>query len=177
MAELSTFARPYAEALFQIARDGRLAEWSTLLGAMAQVAANADMRAVTFDPNISAAQLFDLFSAAMKQPLSGEAQNFVRALIDNDRLAVLPTIAQLFNELKNAHEGLAEAEIVSAYPLSDAQLGELVAGLQKKFGIKLKPSVRVDQDLIGGVRVTVGDRTLDSSVRAQLERMRAVLAA
>lgn len=178
MAELSTLARPYADALFRIAQEGkRLSEWSELLHEMEQVAAHPDMVAVAKDPNVSADRQYAVFVGALKQSLPVEAQNFVRLLINNDRLTLLPAITRAFEEFKNAHEGLAEAEIVSAYPLSDAQLGELVAGLQKKFGIKLKPSVRVDQHLIGGVRVTVGDRTLDGSVRGQLERMRAVLVA
>jgi F-type H+-transporting ATPase subunit delta len=180
MAELSTFARPYAEALFRIARDGgdgRLTEWSTRLREMAVVAAHPDMRAVAADPMVSAQQLFEIFTSALSSELSAEANNLVHTLIDNDRLSVLPAIARQFDELKNAHEGAADAEIVSAFPLDDAQLKELVAVLERKFGVRLKPTVRVDESLIGGVRVTVGDRTLDSSVRAQLDRMQVALTA
>lgn len=177
MAELSTFARPYAEALFRIARDGRLTEWSGLLGTMAEAAAHPDLRAAAADPRVPAEVLFDLFAETLKQPLSEEARNLVRALIDNDRLTLLPVIARQFEELKNIHEGAADAEIVSAYPLSETQLDELIEVMQGKFGVRLKPAVRVDESLIGGVRVTVGDRTLDSSVRAQLERMRVLLTA
>ncbi|MCG3201067.1 MAG: ATP synthase subunit delta [Gammaproteobacteria bacterium] len=178
MAELSTFARPYAEAVFRIARDGNaLGEWSALLGDMASIAANPDMAALMSDPTVAATQLYDIFAAATKRSLSPEAQNLLRALIDNDRLGVLPFIASQFNELKNAHEGAADAEVVSAFPLDDAQLKELVAVMEKKFGVRLKPHVKVDDSLIGGVRVSVGDRTLDASVRAQLERMQAALSA
>jgi F-type H+-transporting ATPase subunit delta len=178
MAEHSTFARPYAEAIFRIARDSNtLTEWSGLLGDMAKVAANPDMTALISDPTVAATQLFDVFAAVTKRSLSPEAQNLLRTLIDNDRLGVLPSIASQFNELKNAHEGAADAEIVSAFPLDDAQLRELVAAMEKKFGIRLKPQVKVDESLIGGVRVSVGDRTLDASVRAQLESMQAALSA
>jgi len=177
MAELSTFARPYAEALFRIAKDSKLNEWSQLLNEMAQVAAHPDMRAVTADPNVSAGKLYAGFVSAIKSPVSTEAENLVRLLIDNDRLTLLPEIAKLFDELKNAHEGAADGEIVSAFPLSDAQLQELVAAMEKKFGVRLKPQVKVAQSLVGGVRVTVGDRTLDGSVRVQLERMQVALTA
>jgi F-type H+-transporting ATPase subunit delta len=178
MAELSTFARPYAEAVFRIARDGNtLTEWFDLLGDMAHVAANPDMRALISDPKVEATQLYDVFAAATKRNLSSDAQNLLRTLIDNDRLGVLPMIASQFNELKNAHEGAADAEIVSAFPLDEAQLKDLVAGMEKKFGVRLKPQVKVDESLIGGVRVSVGDRTLDTSVRAQLESMQAALSA
>lgn len=178
MAELSTFARPYAEAVFRIARDGNsLNEWSALLGDMASIAANPDMAALMSDPAVGAAQLCEVFAAASKRSLSPEAQNLLRTLIDNDRLGVLPFIASQFNELKNAHEGAADAEIVSAFPLDDAQLKDLVSAMERKFGVRLKPHVRVDDRLIGGVRVSVGDRTLDASVRAQLESMQAALSA
>ncbi|HTT08679.1 MAG TPA: F0F1 ATP synthase subunit delta [Gammaproteobacteria bacterium] len=178
MAELSTLARPYADALFHIAQEGkRLSEWSELLREMAQIAAHPEMVAVAGDPNVSADRLYAVFAGAMQQSLPQEAQNFVRLLITNDRLTLLPAIAHAFEEFKNAHEGAAEAEIVTAFPLSDAQLGELVAAMEKKFGVRLKPGVKVDASLIGGVRVTVGDRTLDSSVSSQLERMRAALVA
>ncbi len=178
MAELSTLARPYADALFRIAlEEGRLAEWSGLLRELAQVAAHPDMIAVAGDPNVSADRQYAVFVGAVQQRLPVEAQNFVRLLISNDRLVLLPSIARAFEEFKNAHEGAAEAEIVTAFQLSDAQLGELVGAMERKFGVRLKPVVKVDTGLIGGVRVTVGDRMLDGSVRGQLERMRAVLMA
>lgn len=178
MAELSTFARPYAEAVFRIARDGNaLDEWSALLGDMASIAANPDMAALMSDPTVAPTQLYEIFAAATKRSLSPEAQNLLRTLIDNDRLAVLPFIASQLNELKNAHEGAADAKVVSAFPLDDAQLKELVAVMERKFGVRLKPHVEVDGSLIGGVRVSVGDRTLDASVRAQLESMQAALSA
>ncbi|MFO1435312.1 MAG: F0F1 ATP synthase subunit delta [Gammaproteobacteria bacterium] len=178
MAELSTFARPYAEALFRIARDGKaLEQWSGVLSDMGAVAGNPDMLALMADPKVSASQLYAVFAAATKRDLSTEAQNLLHTLIENDRLAVLPLIVAQFNELKNAHEGAAEAEIVTAFPLDEAQLRDLLAGMEKKFGVRLKPHVKVDDSLIGGVRVSVGDRTLDTSVRAQLERMQASLSA
>jgi F-type H+-transporting ATPase subunit delta len=90
---------------------------------------------------------------------------------------LLPQIAEQFDLLKNQFEGSAVAQITSAYELTDAQVAELLAGLEKKFGLKLKPSVTVDSSLIGGVRVVVGDQVLDTSVQAQLARMRDTLAA
>lgn len=98
-------------------------------------------------------------------------------LVENDRLLLLPEIASQFLWLKNRHEGTADAEIASAFALTDAQVADLVAGLEKKFGVKIKPTVRVDASLIGGVRVAVGDQVLDTSVRAQLDRMRDALVA
>ena len=105
------------------------------------------------------------------------AQNFLELLIDNERLLLLPQIAEQFEILKHKHEGTALARITSAFPLEDAVVNELGASLEKKFGLKLKPEVTVDADLIGGVRVMVGDQVLDTSVQARLARMRDTLAA
>jgi F-type H+-transporting ATPase subunit delta len=98
-------------------------------------------------------------------------------VVDNHRLPLLPEIAVQFEELKNAREGAADALIVSAFPLEGAQLNDLVASLERKFKRKLKPVVEVDPSLIGGVRVTVGDEVLDTSVRARLASMQTALTA
>ena len=104
-------------------------------------------------------------------------RHLVQMLVDNHRLPLLPEIATQFEELKNAREGAADVLIVSAFPLEGAQLNELVAGLERKFKRKLKPTVEVDSSLIGGVRVTVGDEVLDTSVRARLASMQTALTA
>jgi F-type H+-transporting ATPase subunit delta len=88
---------------------------------------------------------------------------------------LLPEIAAQFAVLKNANEGAADAEIVSAFEISGDQLAQLVATLEKKFGRKLNPTVTVDPSLIGGVRVVVGDEVLDTSVRAKLQQMHVAL--
>ncbi|MBB5215742.1 F0F1 ATP synthase subunit delta [Parapusillimonas granuli] len=179
MAELSTIARPYAEALFASARDDQagLASWSDLVSELAQVAGQHDVREALSDPRLNAAQRIELFTGLIKSPLPASARNFIELLVSNNRILVLPQIAEQFEILKNQHEGTAAARIVSAFPLSDEQLQQLVAGLERKFGLKLKPVVTIDPDLIGGVRVAVGDQVLDASVQAQLARMRDTLAA
>lgn len=179
MAELSTIARPYAEALFATARDDQagLASWSSLVSELANVASLADVREALTDPRLNAARRIDLFTSLIKTPLDDRARNFIEVLVSNNRILLLPQIAEQFELLKHQHEGTALAEITSAYPISDEQVQELVKGLEKKFGLKLKAAVTVDASLIGGVRVIVGDQVLDTSVQAQLARMRDTLAA
>ncbi|MBO9536396.1 F0F1 ATP synthase subunit delta [Herbaspirillum sp.] len=177
MAELATIARPYAEALFRVAKAGSLAAWSDLVSEMAQVAAHPEIKALAQNPSVSHAKLAEVFAAAVKTPLSVEAQNFVKTLADNGRLTLLPQIAEQFHELKNAQEGSADAHIVSAFEMSDAQVKDVISTLEKKFGRKLNPSVKVDGSLIGGVRVVVGDEVFDTSVRAKLQQLHAALAA
>jgi F-type H+-transporting ATPase subunit delta len=179
MAELATIARPYAEALFAVAETGDVAGWSSLVAELAQVAALPDVLSLASSPKVSHAQVIDLLLSAVKSPLkeSAEAKNLVQMLVLNHRLQLLPAIHAQFETLKNAKDGAADALIVSAFPIEGAQLNDLVASLEQKFKRKLKPSVEVDKSLIGGVRITVGDEVLDSSVRARLASMQAALTA
>ena len=105
------------------------------------------------------------------------AKNLLRTVIDNGRLAALPEIAAQYHALVNARSGVSQATIYSAYPMDDAQRAEVVAALERRFGRKLEASVEVEPELIGGVRVVVGDEVLDTSVKARLEQMKVALTA
>lgn len=176
MAELATVARPYAEALFRVAQAGDMAAWSTMVSELGNIGANADVQDFARNPNVTPTQVADAFVAMIKSPITTEANNFIAMLIENRRIALLPEIAAQFAVLKNAQEGAADAHLTSAFDLSSAQVSELVASLEKKFGRKLNPTVTVDPSLIGGVRVVVGDEVLDTSVRAKLQQMHVALA-
>jgi F-type H+-transporting ATPase subunit delta len=177
MAELATIARPYAEALFRVAKSGNLAAWSDLVSEMAQVAAHRDVQSFAANPKHSDQEVAETFLSLLKSNVTPEAKNFVWALVENGRLTLLPEIGAQFHDLKNAQEGAADAEITSAFEMSDAQVRDLTATLEKKFGRKLNPTVIVDKSLIGGVRVRVGDEVLDTSVHAKLQQMHVALAA
>ena len=178
MAENVTLARPYAEAAFQLAKanpGAALSAWSQSLGHLAAVADTAEMRECIANPQVSADQLSKLFAGVAGDNVSADQQNFVRVLIDNDRLGVLPEIAQLFNELKNGHEGVKDAEVESAFPLDDAAVKALVADIERKFQCKINVTVRIVPELIGGVRIAVGDEVIDASVRGKLAAMATAL--
>lgn len=175
MAELATIARPYAEALFRVAKSGDLAAWSDLTAEMAYVAANADVQALAHNPNVAEADVVSTFVALLKSPINDQAKNLVSMLVENGRITLLPEISSQFQVLKNAQEGAADADITSAFEISAEQVSALVAVLEKKFGRRLNPTVNVDSTLIGGVRVVVGDEVLDTSVRAKLQQMHAAL--
>ena len=169
MAEPSTIARPYAEAVFKLAdAQGKLADWSAVLANVAAVAADERIRAAIGDPNLSAAKIAGLYISVLSGKLSGDAENLVRVLADNGRLDVLDGIRSQFEALKNEREGVIEAEIVSAFEMDKAQLAELVARLEKTSGRKVKARVSVDKELIAGVKVVLGDKVIDGSARAQL---------
>ena len=176
MAELATVARPYAEALFRVAQQGDLAAWSNLVDELAQVGANPDVQAFAANPVVKHAEVVAALASVIKAPLSVEANNFLAMLVENRRVSLLPEIGAQFQVLKNAAAGASDAHIESAFDLSQQQVGELLAGLEKKFGRKLNPTVTVNSALIGGVRVVVGDEVLDTSVRAKLQQMHVALA-
>jgi len=179
MAELSTVARPYAEALFAAARDDKagLAAWADQVQRLADVASVESVREAMMDPRLEDAQRISVFLSLVQPAVEQPLQNFVMLLVGNDRLLLLTHIAEQFRALKDAAEGVAQANITSAFPMTDVQVSELITLLEPKFGLKLKPHVTVDSSLIGGVRVLVGDHVLDTSVQAQLVRMRDTMAA
>lgn len=175
MAELATLARPYAEALFRVAKSGNMSAWSDLVTEMAQIGAHPDVKSLVDNPNLTDQQVVDTLLSLVKNSVTTEVKNLIQMLVENDRVTLLPEIGVQFQALKNAHEGSADARIVSAFPISDAQVKELLTSLEKKFGRKLIPTVTVDSSLIGGVRVEVGDEVLDTSVRAKLQQMHEAL--
>ena len=177
MAELATIARPYAQALFEVARKGDVKVWADQVAALGQIAQDADLLQFADNPKAEAEQVFDVIAAAAKQPLLDGVRNFLRALIDNGRVSVLPEVAAQFHALVNADGGVSDAVIFSAYPIEPAPLADIVSALEKRFGRKLSASVTLDPQLIGGVRVVVGDEVLDTSVKARLEQMKVSLTA
>jgi F-type H+-transporting ATPase subunit delta len=177
MAELATLARPYAEALFQVAQKGDLTQAREQLDAMAAVAANPQLRQFADAPTAGAAQVFDVIVSVVKTPLSDASKNLLRTVIDNGRLSVLPEIAAQFHVLVNERSGVSDAVVYSAFPIEPAQLVDVVASLETRFKRKLNATVQVQPELIGGIRVVVGDEVLDTSVKARLEQMKAALTA
>jgi F-type H+-transporting ATPase subunit delta len=177
MAELATIARPYAEALFQVAGKGDLKQASEQLDAIAAVAANVQMRQYADNPKATVDQVFDVITSVVKSPLSDTTRNLLRAVIENGRLAALPEVAVQFHALVSERSGVSEATVYSAFPIDAAQLPAVVASLEKRFGRKLTASVQLEPELIGGIRVVVGDEVLDTSVKARLDQMKVALTA
>ncbi len=176
MAELATIARPYAEALFKAtSKDlNGAAVWVDALSAVAQ---NAQLQQFANSPKASTDQVFDLIAGVAKVDLPDAAKNFLRTVIENGRLNALPEMANQFRALKNAQSGSSDAVVHSAFPIDGAALAELAVTLEKQFKRKLNLSVVLQPELIGGIRVVVGDEVLDTSVKARLEQMKVALTA
>lgn len=176
MAELATIARPYAEALFKSAKSD-LEGTAGWLDVLAAVAGDAQLLQFAGNPKVTDAQVFDVVSSVAKAPLTDHAKNFLRMVIDNNRLPALPEIAAQFRALKNSQSGSSDATVYSAFPIDAKALVDLSQVLEKRFGRKLNATVQQEPDLIGGIRVVVGDEVLDTSVKARLEQMKTALAA
>lgn len=176
MAELATIARPYAEALFQaVASEAvQASEW---LDELAVVAGNEELKQFADNPKVSAEQIFDVISGVLKTQLPAAGQNFLRLIIENGRLTALPEIASQFRVLKNMRAGVADATVYSAFAIEPAELSGLLGLLEKRFERKLNLTVELDPQLIGGIRVAVGDEVLDTSIKARLEQMKVALTA
>ncbi|GHU31924.1 ATP synthase subunit delta [Betaproteobacteria bacterium] len=179
MAESVTIARPYAQAIFRLAREKQsLAEWSGRLHRLAAIAQDPEMGRVIGNPKFSTRQLADLFISLSGEPegsRDSELASFIALLAENRRFNVLADISAIFESLKNEDQGIKEALITSAFPINKKALTALLGSLETLFGGRLQGRVDVDPSLIGGVRVAVGDRVFDASVRGKLDAMAATL--
>jgi F-type H+-transporting ATPase subunit delta len=150
------------------------AVWVDALSAVAQ---NAQLQQFADSPKASTDQVFDLIAGVAKVELPDAAKNFLRTVIENGRLSALPEMATQFRALKNAQSGSSDAVVHSAFPIDGAALADLATTLEKQFKRKLNLSVVLQPELIGGIRVVVGDEVLDTSVKARLEQMKVALTA
>ncbi len=176
MAELATIARPYAEALFKATQSdlNAAAVWVEALKAIAQ---NPQLLQFSDNPKVTKAQVFELITGVTRVALPEMAKNFLRTVIENGRLTVLPEIAEQFQVLKSAQSGSSDAVVYSAFAIDAPALSDLIGTLEKRFARKLNVTVQLQPELIGGIRVVVGDEVLDSSVKAHLEQMKVALTA
>jgi F-type H+-transporting ATPase subunit delta len=177
MAELATIARPYAEALFKAIAPQDAAAVAEQVNELGSIAADDSLRLFADNPKASTEQVFQLVSSVAKQAHGDGTKNLLRMLIENGRLAALPEIAAQFQARVNSRTGVSDATIYSAFPIDAAQLPGVVASLEARFNRKLNASVALAPELIGGIRVVVGDEVLDTSVQARLEQLKVALSA
>jgi F-type H+-transporting ATPase subunit delta len=170
-----TLARPYARAVFAMAREQqRLPQWSSMLGFSARIVADPQVQALLSNPTVSAQALIDL--VVPQGDVDPLFTQFLSVLAENRRLAVLPEIAGLFDTMRADAEKLVKAKITSATPLSDAEVSSLRASLVKRFGREVEVSTAIDASLIGGAVIDAGDVVIDGSLKTKLARLGAALA-
>ena len=172
MAELTTVARPYAQAAFRSATEAKnLAGWSDMLQLAAAVVGNAQMAALLGNPKVSAKEKVDLFHSVTAGKFNAEMKNLVNMLIEEHRAVLLVPISAQFDALKREHDKMLKAHIVSAFPMADVDKNDLVQALAKKYGRSVEAEVSVDASLIGGVRIQIGDEVIHASTRDTLDQM------
>lgn len=172
MAEISTIARPYAVAAFKLAKEkNALAKWSDMLMLASAVSSDAQLNAVIQDPKVDSGVLQDAFLKICGRKLDKHGQNLIKTLVEYGRLSILPAISSAFEELKADDEGLVDAKIVAAVKPTAAVTKEIVKKLEAKFGKKVSAEVIVDPEIIGGMKIIVGDSVIDASVKGQLQNL------
>lgn len=189
MAELVTVARPYARAAFSVANTGankqvadkKLAQWSSVLQILANTISCQEGKTIIDNPDLPKAKAEDLLVELCEKYSGGkgltkEIKNFIHVLIENGRLDLSPAIFEIFEAYKAERDEVKDALITSAFPIDDAnQLKTLTDQLEQRFSCKIKPTVKVDANLIGGVIIEIGDEVIDASIRGKLEKMAVVL--
>ena len=170
MTERTTLARPYAEAVFRLARERKtLKAWSEMLQLAAAVAADPQVTALIDNPRVPRSRFVDFFLDVAGKKIDADAANLVRLLSENHRLTLLPEIAALYEALRAQAENRVEAEVVSAAAVSDTQLKDIAAALKKRLGRDIDLHTRIDPSLIGGIVIRAGDLVIDGSVQGKLQ--------
>jgi F-type H+-transporting ATPase subunit delta len=176
MSENNTIARPYAQAIFELAREHNgYTTWSDALGFLSAVASDHQMKAVLDSPRLTEQMLTDLFLEICGDQVDEAGKNFVRLLAENRRLAVLPEIAELYEEMRRVGEGVVRGQVISAYPVSEQQQQQIAAALRARLGREVELEWATDESLIGGAIVRAGDLVIDGSVQGKLNRLANVL--
>ncbi len=178
MAEKSTIARPYAQAAFELAQDKNdLSAWSEMLALGAMIVSDEQLTRLIDNPEVSKDALLEVILKVAGDRLDTVGRNFIRVLADNGRLNVLPEIALLYEQHRAEAERYVDAEVISAFPLSDAQQQTLVDSLKKKLGREIRLTTSIDESLIGGAVVRAGDLVIDGSITGHLNKLAQTLIA
>lgn len=172
MAEIATLARPYANAVFSLARSaGRMTQWSPMLALLARAVETDQVKVLVASPSLAPAvkahQLLDI----VREDIDDRCRRFVNVLADNHRLELLPEIATQFDALKAEAEKTLDVEITAAVQLTDQQVDAYTQALRQRFDQDVNLSVDVDPGLVGGAVIRAGDTVIDGSVRGRLTRL------
>lgn len=178
MSELSTLARPYAAAVFKRASESGTAEqWSQMLGFIAEVVKDKDISAIIENPKVSQERLIQLLLDICQGQFNSEAENFLKLLVQNDRLTLAPQISKLYEAHKAEAEGYVDVDVATAYAFTKEEQKKFTSALEKTLAKKVRISASVDKSLIGGFLAKAGDRVIDGSIKGRLQQMQKTLKA
>lgn len=172
MAERTTLARPYAEAVFSLAKEkNTLVAWSELLQMIATIVTDDAMIAMVDDPDVAREKIVEITADICGDSIDEQGVNFIRLLLENRRMSLMPEVSMLFDQLKADAEGCIEAQVKTAYALTAEQSKAIAAGLNKKLGREVNVISEVDKSLVGGVVIRAGDLIIDGSVSGYLREL------
>ena len=176
MSELSTLARPYASAVFELAKEQKdFDRWSNMLAFMAAVAHDGEMRRVLDSPRLSEEQAAEMFIAVCEERIDDDGRNFVRLLAENRRLQLLPEITARYEFMRHEAEGKIDAEVVSAQELDKAKLEAIAKALKARLGREVNLTAHIDEGLLGGAVIRAGDLVIDGSIQGRLNKLSTAL--
>jgi F-type H+-transporting ATPase subunit delta len=172
MAELTTIARPYAQAVFKLAKEqSKIPQWSEFLKFLGAVAADVNMKRLLQNPKIESSRLVSFVLDLCGDKATPTTSNLVKLLAENKRLTLVPEISVLYEQYRSEAESTVRAQMYSAFPVTDAQRQSVIAGLEKRLARKVELECVTDVTLMGGVVIRAGDLVIDGSVRGKLTRM------
>ena len=173
MLENSTIARPYASAVFELAREnGQVEEWSGMLGLLSLVVSDKTMRQLITNPKVSRQQLQDLVLEVCGDGLSDLGRNLVKILVRGDRLQYASGIKNQYEQMRAAAEGKVDVEVVTAYKLDGEQQNSIAGIIAERLGKQVNIKTSIEESLIGGAIIRAGDSIIDASLRGRLDELR-----
>jgi len=172
MAEAITVARPYAVAAWRHAQAGGNADlWAEMLGFMADVIRDTTMSKIVADPRIDGERLSGLMLDICGGRINETAASFVKLLVENGKLGLMPEIATVFSKLKTEAGGAVEATLLAAYPVNAKFEQDIATAMQKRLNREVRFTTEEDKSLLGGVIIRVGDMVIDASVKGKIEAL------
>lgn len=172
MSEITTIARPYAKAIFDLAiQQKQLKEWSVTLKKLAMIAADKQMQPLMIDPSVTKQQLSSIFIDILGSSLMEEGKNLINELTNRKRLSILPAISEVFESCLAEHERTLEVKVVSAFHIDEARLQKLQRALGHKLNRQIQMRCIIDSKLIGGIIIYAGDEVIDGSLRGKLDKL------
>ncbi|GEK07783.1 F-type H+-transporting ATPase subunit delta [Pseudoalteromonas peptidolytica F12-50-A1] len=171
MSELTTIARPYAKAAFELAVEkGTVEAWNEMLFFAGQVTSDEQVQAL-LGSIATETQQSEIIIKLCAEQLNEQGQNLIKLMAENERLAAIPAVAELFAEFKADYDKEIEVDVVSATALADDAQAKLVAALEKRFARKVKLNCSIDEAIVSGLVIKAGDTVIDGSVRGKLDRL------
>jgi len=173
MAEFATLARPYAEAVFEIAKeDNSFDIWSENLDFLTMIIKDPMMAKITINPRVSKVDLsIILLDICVEKISTNVGKNLIKMLVDNNRLSIVPQLAEQYERLKAGHLGYVKVDVISTYVVKVQQREKIEAVLKERLGKAVNINTTIDRDLIGGWLIRIGDQVIDLSIKGRLQQL------